>query len=89
METPEETLEKTRLKFAQSKEWSDWRFFVAGHHGNISQFEIEIFELYHSERLKIEIPTEEEVKAHFGNGLHLADCKRGYNWLKNKLLKGI
>ncbi len=62
----------------------------------------ELVKLCYSERLRIEMPTEEEIKVQaydFGeykghgpdsaSGKYFADCnfKNGVNWLKNKLLK--
>ncbi len=41
---------------------------------------IEVCKSYHQERLKVELPTEEEIEK------NCPDCLIGANWLKNKLL---
>ncbi len=84
METPEETYNRILKENGYDPDLSIEKEF------NISKS-------YHSERLKIEMPTEENIKEqakewYNETGFHDASpfsYIKGVNWLKNKLLKGI
>ena len=63
-ETPEETLVRSRSILARSYDHIDWNSFLMANHGNLNFLkETQLFEIYHTERLKIDAPSEEEIKS--------------------------